>query len=107
MATVELMGQIDDAGNLKISQPQGLRPGTKVKVTITELDDDQREERPWTDEELAELLKPGEPRTGAEIAAWLNANPDTGGWTEMDIPDVGEWVRRLRRHSSTGGDNES
>lgn len=54
------------------------------------------DERPWTAEEIQDLMQPN-PKTGAEIAAWLEANPDTGGWAELDIPDVVEWVRQLRR----------
>ncbi len=100
MASVELLGRIDETGNLEISQPPGLHAGARVKVIITELDDEQWEERPWTEAELRELMKPDEPKTGSEIAAWLQANPDTGGWAEMDIPDVSEWVRELRRKSS-------
>ncbi len=57
------------------------------------------EERPWTEAEIKELMKP-DPKTGAEIAAWLEANPDTGGWGEMDIPDVVEWVKDLRHKIS-------
>jgi hypothetical protein len=104
MTTVELSGQINEAGDLEIGQPHGLRVGAKVRVVITELDDEQLawEERPWTEQELEELLKPGEPKTGAEIAAWLRANPDTGGWAALDIPDAAEWVRELRRKSSVG-----
>ena len=58
-------------------------------------------ERPWTEEEIQTLIRRGESKTGAEIAAWLRANPDTGDWTEMDIPDVVEWVRQLRHQIST------
>jgi hypothetical protein len=64
-------------------------------------DDVPWEERPWTEEEIRLLMKPN-PKTGAEIAAWLEANPDTGGWAEMDIPDVVEWVRELRRQMRPG-----
>jgi hypothetical protein len=58
-------------------------------------------ERPWTEEEIQTLIRRGESKTGAEIAAWLRANPDTGDWTAMDIPDVVEWVRQLRHQIST------
>lgn len=105
MATIELTGRINETGDLEIAKPSGLRVGIKVKVTITELDE-AIGESDWTQDELQELMKPSEPKPGAEIAAWLRANPDTGGWAEMDIPDVAEWVRQLRREASTRRENE-
>lgn len=105
MATIELTGRINETGDLEIGKPNGLRAGTKVKVTITELDEPTGE-ADWTEDELLELMKPGEPKTGAEIAAWLRANPDSGGWAEMDISDVVEWVRQLRREVGSRRDNE-
>lgn len=54
----------------------------------------------WTDEELAELLKPATPRTGAEIAAMLQSGElDTHAWSEMANPhitDAVEWLKLLR-----------
>jgi hypothetical protein len=54
----------------------------------------------WTDEELAELLKPAEPKTGAEIAAMIESGElATTAWSEMlnpQITDSVEWVKALR-----------
>ena len=65
-------------------------------VTSTEID--------WTEEELSELLKPGEPKTGAEIAAMIESGQlDTNAWSEMmnsHITDPVEWVQALRREMS-------
>jgi hypothetical protein len=55
----------------------------------------------WTDEELAELLKPGEPKTGAEIAAMIEAGEfGTKAGSERMYPhltDSVEWLKTLRR----------
>ena len=58
----------------------------------------------WTEEELAELLKHGTPKTGAEIAALLTSGAfNTNAWEQMlnpDITDSVEWVKALRRDAS-------
>jgi len=55
------------------------------------------EERPWTKAELRELMRP-DPKTGAEIAAMIESGEvDTSVWAAMEIPDVVEWVKDLRR----------
>jgi hypothetical protein len=55
----------------------------------------------WTDEELAELLKPSTPKTGAEIAAMIRSGElGAGAWSEMAHPEMTdsvEWVKALRR----------
>src|SRR5690349_5673683 len=58
----------------------------------------------WTDEELAELLKPGVPKTGAEIAAMIESGElNSDAWSEMinpHITDPVEWLKALRRDMS-------
>jgi len=58
---------------------------------------DPSKQSEWTDEELAVLLKPGEPKTGAEIASMLQSGElDTTAWSEMlnpDIADPVDWVK--------------
>ncbi len=55
----------------------------------------------WTDEEFNELIKPGTPRTGAEIAAMIDSGElETNSWSEMinpHITDPVEWLKALRR----------
>ncbi len=45
----------------------------------------------------SEATSPGE--WGADVVALLD-QLDLSDWEQMDIPDVGEWVRRLRRQES-------
>jgi hypothetical protein len=53
--------------------------------------DEEAGETPWTDEEIAEMMKI-EPMTGAEIvAAGL-----TGGWADLDITDGAAWINEQK-----------
>jgi hypothetical protein len=80
MATIELEGRITDSGELQIGHLSGVRAG-KVKVTITEIDE-ETDEVPW----------------GERIVALLMADGgDTGGWAEIAIPDVVDWLQEQRR----------
>lgn len=58
----------------------------------------------WTDAELVDLLKPAQPRSGAEIAAMIESGElDTRDWSEMANPhitDAVEWLKALRREMS-------
>ena len=56
------------------------------------------EERPWTEAELRELMRP-DPKTGAEIVALLD-RLDLSEWEALDIPDVVEWVKEQRRQET-------
>jgi hypothetical protein len=62
------------------------------------------EQLDWAEEELAELLKPGVPKNGAEIAALIESGGlDTSAWSEMinpHITDAVEWVKALRRDAA-------
>lgn len=56
------------------------------------------EERPWTEAELRELMRP-DPKTGAEIVALLD-RLELSDWETLDIPDVVEWVKEQRRQET-------
>jgi hypothetical protein len=68
---------------------------------MKDVGDDQNElfweERPWTEAELRELMRP-DPKSGAEIAAMIESGEvDTSVWAAMEIPDVVEWIKNLRQ----------
>ncbi|SRR5258706_12309929 len=69
----------------------------EVDTVATPLD----EQLDWSDEELAELLRPATPKTGAEIAAMIESGElATTVWSEMvnsHITDPVEWVKALRQ----------
>src|SRR5688572_9903264 len=56
------------------------------------------EQQPWTEEEIRELMTP-HPKTGAEIAAWIDENlPDNLNWDGItNDGEVAEHVREMRR----------
>lgn len=93
MVTIQLTGRITQEGQLEVDLPKGLQPG-EIKVTL-EVAVDQKdlpwELRPWTTAELAALSQV-EPKTGAEIVAWLEQE---GGWDD-DGTSGAEWVERIR-----------
>ena len=101
MTTLELPGRITENGELTVHLPAGLPVGNvTVRLELPENADDW-EEQPWSDEELQELveLMTPTPKTGAEIAVWLKANPSPnlnwGGITNDS--DVAEFVHNMRR----------
>ncbi len=98
MDTIKLKGFITDNGELKVDLPPDL-PSGEVEVTIqpveqpvAEQEELPWEERPWTEEEIREMLKPN-PKTGAEIVALGH----TGGWEHYGIKDSVEWIEEQRR----------
>ena len=59
---------------------------------FTQVEDREVSDETWTNEELAELLRPKRPLTGKEIVeAGL-----LGGWEDRGIEDSVEWVRQQR-----------
>jgi hypothetical protein len=102
MATVELDGRINEAGELEIGKISGLRAG-KVHVVISQVTEADADEAPpadadvtWTDEELKELLKP-DPRPGSEVVAMIRSGEiDLSAWAEQNITDSVEWVKQQR-----------
>jgi hypothetical protein len=70
---------------------------------------EHQEERAWTPAEVQVLKKPM-PKTGAELVAWIEANPympdeeqDADNWVNVDINDVAAWVHDLRRRPRKTG----
>lgn len=76
MVFIQLTGKINEKGQLEVVLPKGLSPG-EVQVTIEAPSASSWEEQPWTDEELADLMKVN-PRTGTEIVEWLEQLESTG-----------------------------
>jgi hypothetical protein len=96
MVLIHLTGKITENGKLEVDLPEGLPPGD-VQITLEMPTEEEIpwEERPWTDEELADMLKT-EPKTGAEIAAEIEAGLLGGGWSDITISGA-EWVEEQRR----------
>ena len=94
MVLIHLKGRVTESGQLDVQLPPGI-PAGEVDVTleVANTDDLPWELRPWTDEELAELLKT-EPKTGAEIVARIQKE---GGWEHLGITSGAEWVEAQRR----------
>lgn len=96
MVTIELEGRITENGKLEAELPADVQPNKvkSVKVTIEvekSPDEFSWEERPWTSEEIEQLMKRSEPKTGAEIAAMIESGAlKTTTWAEMEIDDVVE-----------------
>ncbi|MBC7871009.1 MAG: hypothetical protein H7Y09_09245 [Chitinophagaceae bacterium] len=80
-------------GQINIDLPENVSDGEiEVKFRVVQ-DEIPWEDRPWTEEGLAELLRPETPMTGAEIvAAGL-----TGGWEHLGIEDSVEWLNEQKR----------
>lgn len=53
---------------------------------------DEDDDVAWTEEELAELLKPKTGLTGKEIVEKHLASGVIGSWADMDITDSVEWL---------------
>ena len=72
--------------------------------TVDDAEEPPEEDFDWTDEELAELFKPGVPKTGVEIAAMIASGVfDNSDWSRMinpHITDSVEWVKALRRNAA-------
>lgn len=96
MVALHLKGLITEDGQLKVDLPEGITPG-EVDITVELAPENVPWElRPWTKEELAELMKP-DIKTGAEIVAMLQ-EMGSEGWDH--ITDGAEWVREQRRKSA-------
>jgi hypothetical protein len=54
------------------------------------------EHQPWTDDEIRDMLTP-QRKSFKEAAAWLEANPPTESWGDLqDDEDAAEYVHRMR-----------
>ena len=79
MVTVQLTGWITEEGRLEVELPNGLKPGAATVTIQAEAEDVSAQSSFWTDEELAEMLAPGTPMTGARIAESLLREPTAIG----------------------------
>jgi hypothetical protein len=90
MATnyITIRGEIKN-GELKVDLPDNVQDG-EVEVTIPVSDTGELpwEERPWAEDELADMLN-FEGKSLGEI--------ETGGWEDLEITDSVSFVEDLRR----------
>lgn len=99
MTIYELHGRINEKGELEVTLPQHLPPQpVRVVVELQAAETLPWEERPWTAEELAEMLPAAEPGTGAEIADLIESGEvDLSSWGELPMDNVVEWVKQQRQ----------
>lgn len=96
MVMIHLQGRITEAGELDVQLPDGLPAGeVQVTIEVSSPEDFPWELRPWTEEELTEMVKV-EPKTGAEIAAEIRAGLIGEGWSHITVSGA-EWVEEFRR----------
>lgn len=88
MIAMTLKGYITEDGKLEVELPED-HPVGEVNIII----ESEKTETEWTDEEIAELMRHGEPQTGAEIAK----SPEVGSWAHKGIEDSVEWINEQRR----------
>jgi hypothetical protein len=94
MLAIKLKGKITADGKLEVELPSGME-AEDVLVTIERVHEPAAEDVVWTEEELAELLQPHAPLSGAEIAAQIMA--EGGGWEDKGITDSQKWVEEQRK----------
>lgn len=98
MTAVEYWVEADENGKIEIGLPKNFPKDGKIKVVVMAEANPQpsvvEDETPWTEEEIAEFLKPGEPLTGAEIVKILMEDTTPSAWD--DAPDGATWVRQQR-----------
>ncbi|MBC8171444.1 MAG: hypothetical protein H7X77_07215 [Anaerolineae bacterium] len=98
MDTIQVRGYINHEGKLEVEIPAGLPEGeVKVQIELTQANTDELpwELRPWTKEELDELLQPRPAKTGAEIAERVQKT--SGWWEQQGITDPVAWLEELRQ----------
>jgi hypothetical protein len=106
MSDIALNQVVELALKLTISEQAKLleRVAAHLALEVEAPLPDVNENLDWTEEELAELLKPGTPKTGTEIAAMLTSGElSTSSWSEMlnpHITDPVEWIKALRRDAA-------
>lgn len=90
MATnyITIKGYIKN-GELKVDLPENVEDGeVEVTIPVSEAEELPWEERPWTEDELADMLN-FQGKSLGEIQA--------GGWEDKGITDSVEFVENLRR----------
>lgn len=94
MTTIELTATVSDTDEITLRVPSEFR-GQKVHVRIEPAEQSEErswEERPWTHDEIEDLLRPN-PSTLGEIAS----SPEFGAWADLGIEDSQAWVDDVRR----------
>jgi hypothetical protein len=89
MTSIRVIGQVTEEGELQFTLPEDI-PAGEVEIIIRWQETETSEDvpPPFTDEELAELLKPEPPTPGHLI--------ETGVWQDSGIEDSVEWVQQQR-----------
>ncbi len=90
MATsyITIKGEIKN-GELKVDLPENVQDGeVEVTIPVSDIEELPWEERPWTEDELADMLS-FQGKSLGEI--------QTGGWEDKGITDSVEFVENLRR----------
>jgi CxxC motif-containing protein len=98
MDVFELDGRINEAGELEVKLPEGVRPGevkVQIRVAQKEAEEIPWEERPWTQEEIQALFVSQPVKTGAEIVQLLEQTSDW--WKQQEIDDPVQWLEAQRR----------
>lgn len=99
MVAIHIKGHINEQGKLEVELPAGIAPGAvDVTIEIPASSHLPWELQPWTQTELADLMRI-EPKSGAEIVALLEQE---GGWEDADIADGAAWVEEQRRKRERG-----
>jgi len=76
---------------LQLTLPDDIPIGAELNITLEVIP-------PQSDDDVAELMNAyhhPNPKSGAEIAAWLQSQTEPTGWEH--IQDGGEWVAEQRR----------
>lgn len=97
MSTIELKAHVGKGGIVTLQLPADFEDDDVVIMVsrakpAPAADDVPWEERPWTKEEIAELMK-SNPKTLGEIAQ----SPEFGAWADLGIEDSQAWVENVRR----------
>ena len=96
MTEIEFKAHVPKSRELTFQLPEEFQEAeveVHVKVVPKAPDEDATsDERPWTDEEIKEMMRP-EPKTGKEIVE----SDAIGGWEHMGITDSVAFIEELRR----------
>lgn len=69
---------------------------TNFRHTVIEADLMDEDAEGWTEDELAELLKPKKPLTGKQIVEKHLKSGVIGSWADEGITDGAEWVNQQK-----------
>jgi hypothetical protein len=100
MSTIELKAHVGKDGIVTLQLPPDFEDGD-VTITVSRaepaptVEDVPWEDRPWTKEEIAELMK-SNPMTLGEILQ----SESVGSWADLGIEDSQAWVDEVRRQEA-------